>query len=93
MNERNPFKPCPYECNNKSESGWCNTTTCINQKYNGTYTFQWIPIYSPTGVEAFGVKETTVYDVRCSNCGSLEDVSFSVFQYCPRCGAKMLLGV
>ena len=50
---------------------------------------QWIPIESPTGIEAFGVKEMTVMDVRCSVCGSEEDVSFTGYKYCPRCGAKM----
>ena len=50
---------------------------------------QWIPIESPTGVEAFGVKEMTVMNVRCSVCGSEEDVSFTGYKYCPRCGAKM----
>lgn len=50
---------------------------------------QWIPIESPTGVEAFGIKEMTVVNVRCSVCGSEEDVSFTGYKYCPRCGAKM----
>ena len=49
----------------------------------------WIPIESPTGVEAFGVREMTVMNVRCSVCGSEEDVSFTGYKYCPRCGAKM----
>ena len=34
MMERNPYEPCPYVCNNKSYSGWCNSTVCINPKYN-----------------------------------------------------------
>ena len=50
---------------------------------------KWIPIESPTGVEAFGVKEMTVMNVHCSVCGSEEDVSFTGYKYCPRCGAKM----
>lgn len=49
----------------------------------------WIPIESPTGVEAFGVKEMTVQDVRCSVCDAEEDVSFAAYRFCPRCGAKM----
>ena len=52
-------------------------------------TGHWIPIKSPTGVEAFGTKEMAVYDVRCSVCGAEEDVMFSAFTHCPRCGAKM----
>lgn len=52
-------------------------------------TGKWIPIESPTGVKAFGVNEMTVMDVRCSVCGSEEDVSFTGYKYCPRCGAKM----
>ena len=52
-------------------------------------TGKWIPIKSPTGVEAFGVKEMTVMNVRCSVCGAEEDVSFTGYKYCPRCGAKM----
>ena len=55
-------------------------------------TGKWIPIKSTTGVEAFGVKEMTVMDVRCSVCGSEEDVSFTGYKYCPRCGAKMTGG-
>ena len=35
MNEPNPYSPCPYVCNNKSSSGWCSTTVCINPMYNG----------------------------------------------------------
>ena len=50
---------------------------------------KWIPIESSTGVEAFGIKEMTVMNVRCSVCGSEEDVSFTGYKYCPRCGAKM----
>lgn len=39
MNKRNVYAPCPYECNNKSSSGWCATTVCINPEYNnGTIT-------------------------------------------------------
>lgn len=49
----------------------------------------WIPIESPTGVEAFGIKEMTVQDVRCSICDAEEDVSFAAYRFCPRCGAKM----
>lgn len=58
-------------------------------KEQETKTGKWIPIESPTGVEAFGVKEMTVMNVRCSVCGSEEDVSFTGYKYCPRCGAKM----
>ena len=50
---------------------------------------KWIPIESSAGVEAFGVKEMAVTYVRCSVCGSEEDVSFTGYKYCPRCGAKM----
>lgn len=49
----------------------------------------WIPIKEPTGVEAFGVKEMAVQSVRCSACNTKDDVSFSVYEYCPRCGAIM----
>lgn len=49
----------------------------------------WIPIESPTGVEAFGIKEMTVQVVRCSVCDAEEDVSFTAYRFCPRCGAKM----
>lgn len=49
----------------------------------------WIPVESPTGVEAFGIKEMTVQTVRCSVCGTEEDVSFSAYRFCPRCGTKM----
>lgn len=35
---------------------------------------QWIPIESPTGVEAFGIKEMIVMNVRCSVCGSLNQL-------------------
>ena len=49
----------------------------------------WIPIKEPTGVEAFGVKEMTVQSIRCSACNAEEDVSSSVYDYCPWCGAIM----
>lgn len=51
----------------------------------------WIPVESPTGVEAFGIKEMTVQTVRCSDCGAEEDVSFSAYRFCPRCGKKKIL--
>ena len=41
---------------------------------------RWIPIESPTGIEAFGIKEMTVTEVRCSACGSEEDVSFTGYE-------------
>ncbi len=28
---------CPYICENKTEYGYCKTTSCINPKYNQTY--------------------------------------------------------
>ena len=49
----------------------------------------WIPIKSPTGVEYGGFKEYTVQEVMCSECGFTEDVSASIYTYCPECGAKM----
>lgn len=49
----------------------------------------WIPVKSPTGVEAFGYKEFTVQEVTCSECGFTEDVSASAYLYCPNCGARM----
>ena len=58
-------------------------------KEQGTIKGHWIPNKSPTGVDAFCVKEMTVQDVRCSVCNSEEDVSFSEYKFCPRCGAKM----
>ena len=57
MYERNPYEPCPYMCGNKSSSGWCNSTACINPKYNG---------YSKTIV----VDETEYSIVQnCPKCG------------------------
>lgn len=26
--------PCYFQCENKTELGYCKTSTCINQKYN-----------------------------------------------------------
>lgn len=28
---------CPYVCENKTEYGYCKSTTCINPKYNSNY--------------------------------------------------------
>lgn len=53
----------------------------------------WIPIKSPTGVEYGGFKEYTVQEVMCSECGFTDDVSASIYTYCPECGAKMDEGV
>ena len=82
---------CPYR------EGWrtCNFADTLFKdvytqlKEQETKTGKWIPIESPTGVEAFGVKEMAVMNVCCSVCGSEEDVSFTGYKYCPRCGAKM----
>ncbi len=30
---------CPYICNNKTSCGYCQTTVCINPKYNGSGTY------------------------------------------------------
>lgn len=30
---------CSYICNNKTSYGYCKTTVCINQKYNGSGTY------------------------------------------------------
>lgn len=49
----------------------------------------WIPIKTPTGVEYGGVKEYTVSEVMCSECGFTDDVSASIYTYCPECGVKM----
>lgn len=49
----------------------------------------WVPIKSPTGVEYGGIKEYTVREVMCSECGFTDDVSASIYTYCPECGAKM----
>lgn len=69
--------------------GKATSDAIIMLKEQETKTGKWIPIESTTGVEVFGVKEMTVIDVRCSACGSEEDVSFTGYKYCPRCGAKM----
>ena len=31
---------CPYNCENKTLSGYCKTTACINPKYQGTRTIR-----------------------------------------------------
>lgn len=49
----------------------------------------WVPIKSPTGVEYGGFKEYTVQEVMCSKCGFTDDVSASIYTYCPECGARM----
>ena len=41
---------CPYICNNKTSYGYCQTTVCINPKYNGSGT------YLVTGVEDGWIK-------------------------------------
>ena len=30
----NNICPCYFQCENKTELGYCKTSTCINQKYN-----------------------------------------------------------
>ena len=49
----------------------------------------WIPVKVPTGVEAFGFKETTVCALKCSECGGEIDVSEGHFRFCPYCGKIM----
>ena len=90
----NDCTTCPYK-DEKDEtySGFCEQVLKRDiltlLKEQEAKAGKWIPIESPTGVEAFGVKEMTVMNVRCSVCGSEEDVSFTGYKYCPRCGAKM----
>ena len=54
-------------------------------------TGKWIPIKEETGVEAFGFKENTVIAFFCSNCEEDVDVSEGDFNFCPHCGAKMMV--
>lgn len=53
----------------------------------------WIPIKTPTGVKYGGFEEYAVQEVMCSECGFTDDVSASIYTYCPECGAKMDEGV
>ena len=78
-----------YKCAKAQEYSDVAIDAIALLKEQETKTGKWIPIESPTGVEAFGVKEMTVMNVCCSVCGSEEDVSFTGYKYCPRCGAKM----
>ena len=84
---------CPYSSDKKYSANGCFWDLMEEAlellKEQQPKTGHWIPIKSPTGVEAFGIKEMDVFDVRCSVCGAEEDVMFSAFTYCPRCGAKM----
>lgn len=41
---------CPYICDNKTSLGYCQTTGCINPKYNGS------GVYLITGVEDGWIK-------------------------------------
>lgn len=59
VNVINSYGPCPYVCNNKSQSGWCATTACINSEYNGNGRTIVLG-----GVEYCAVK-------KCPNCGRL----------------------
>lgn len=36
----NLFSTCPHVCDNKNANGFCNTTACINPRYNGTGTYK-----------------------------------------------------
>ena len=49
----------------------------------------WVPIKTSTGVKYGGFEEYTAQEVMCSECGFTDDVSASVYTYCPECGAKM----
>lgn len=86
---------CPYnekwECNNKGffYSQAIEDALALLKEQEEPKPGHWIPVESTTGVEAFGIKEMTVQTVRCSVCGTEEDVSFSAYRFCPRCGTKM----
>lgn len=49
---------------------------------------EWIPVFTPTGVSAFGVDEMTVEEEKCSLCGESYWVG-ELKNYCPNCGADM----
>ena len=36
---KNNILGCPHICNNKTSTGHCRTTACINEKYNGSGTY------------------------------------------------------
>ena len=46
----NMTSTCPYICRNKTSYGYCQTTVCINHKYNGS------GAYLITGVEDGWIK-------------------------------------
>lgn len=89
----NPSTGEDIEPENLNEDNKITYDACIGAvallKEQETVEGHWIPIESPTGVEAFGIKEMTVQVVRCSVCDAEEDVSFTAYRFCPRCGAKM----
>ena len=73
---------CPYQDNYAACIRRVVSDAIALLKEQETTNGHWIPVKSPTGV-----KEMT--NVRCSVCNAEEDVSFSVYKFCPRCGAKM----
>lgn len=87
--EKQNCKECPYFCFNAKCQDDMNRDALSLLKEQEAVEGHWIPIESPTGVEAFGIKEMTVQVVRCSVCNAEEDVSFATYRFCPRCGAKM----
>lgn len=87
--EYNKCPECPYVKFGECKVLLMRDVRKLLKEQEKPKTGHWIPIKSPTGVEAFGIKEMTVFNVRCSVCGAEEDVSFTGYEFCPRCGAKM----
>lgn len=74
---------CPYVCNNKTGFGYCNTTACINPKYQS----------SSTGEETTTLKECPFCgtdNVRVQSIFSeyIRGYNISFYLECGECHAK-----
>ena len=64
---------CPYNCENKTLSGYCKTTACINPKYQGTRTIKIEPQTQGITVRVVEVSEESIERIADAVVRKLEE--------------------
>ena len=64
---------CPYNCENKTLSGYCKTTACINPKYQGTRTIRLEPTTQGITVRVVEVSEESIERIADAVMRKLEE--------------------
>ena len=86
--------PCKYNCDNKTDLGYCKTTACINPKHNGLT--ETLTMADSSGMLYLSRSVVHGPPTRiCSICNKAEDpaatTAYSWSWICPDCAARLRL--